>query len=142
MKNLLSIFTPLLLNFGATLLLLGSSLFNIALANNSAEKVLNPIISIILDEKNCVGEIDELLSLEFGDELEVTCDYDLKSIELSLPSNVSLVENSGSIINGHLTFGTNRKIDGKLLNYTLNIGGNASLLNDNFIFDQNKWGVY
>ncbi len=121
--------------------LTGWTLITSASSSESVEKVLPPIISLLLDEENCTGDIEDLLSMEHGDKLSVVCDYDLGAAEVILPPSVVLEDQGGSIKNGQLIFGASSKIDGGLLNYKLTVLGNVSLLNQRFIFDKNKWGI-
>src|SRR5690606_17680351 len=57
-----------------------------------------------------------------------------------LPSDVTLEYDGGDILNGTLNF-NNGKIDGKLLNQTLEIKGTANLLDAIFEFIPKRWDI-
>src|SRR5690606_32903436 len=56
------------------------------------------------------------------------------------PSDITFEYDGGDIINGTLNF-NDGKIDGKLLNQTLEIKGTASLLDATFEFNPKRWDI-
>ncbi len=141
MKKYLLILRSLYLSTTVVSLIAAWSLLNTATAIESAGKPMQAIISLLFDDQSCLGDTEELLSLEQGDQLNVVCNYDLESGEIDLPSGVTLTERGGAIVNGQLRFGIGGTIDGKLLNHTLDVSGDVSLIDQNFEFDKDKWGI-
>ncbi len=83
-----------------------------------------------------------LTMLKVGEEKNIDCIIDLKGNTINLANNVILsYANGGDIINGSINFsGDKSKIDGRLLNSTLSINGEVSLLDDVFVFNPSRWG--
>ncbi len=71
--------------------------------------------------------------------LTINCVLDLKGETINLPTGVELVSDKGQIINGTLNFEANGKIDGELLNSSLTIEGNTTLINETFVFRPSRW---
>lgn len=70
----------------------------------------------------------------------IGCDYDLNGQTISLPENIKIQNNGGNITNGKLIF-NGGLIDGKLLNLSLEIEGDARLIDTDFTFNHSKWGI-
>ena len=89
-------------------------------------------------------EID-LCSIDFNklnvnDTVNVACDFDLQSNTFNFPEGISLIYDGGSIKNATFNFAEGY-VDGKLLNKSLTIEGNAQLTNTSFHFDKNQWDI-
>ncbi len=83
----------------------------------------------------------DLSNIKEDEKVVINCILDLEGRTVTLPKNVTLSFNNGDIINGTLNFLDNGKIDGRLLNYSLNIEGNAELINNEFEFIPTKWNI-
>jgi len=94
----------------------------------------NPAEEIRLCKKFDIG------SIRANSKVRLNCLLDLNGLSYQLPPNVNLLSYGGDIINGTLIF-AGGKIDGKLLNSSIHIGGDVHLSNANFVFDNQRWGV-
>lgn len=70
----------------------------------------------------------------------IGCDLDLNNETITLPENVTIKFDGGSVTNGTLQF-NGGLIDGKLLNIDLNIEGSARLISTDFLFEKEKWNI-
>ncbi|MEM8937770.1 MAG: right-handed parallel beta-helix repeat-containing protein [Bacteroidota bacterium] len=92
------------------------------------------------------GEVNQtpcdfsLASASANSTIDIDCRMDLQGATINLPSNVQLNFTGGEIVNGTLNF-SGGKIDGKLLNSNLNVDGNASLIDTEFLFYPERWDV-
>ncbi|MCK0156855.1 right-handed parallel beta-helix repeat-containing protein [Cellulophaga sp. F20128] len=82
-----------------------------------------------------------LATLAANETLAIECQIDLEGKTVSVPAGVTLIFKGGEIINGSLNFTSAGKIDGDLLNHTLAIKGNASLISETFQFHPSRWDV-
>lgn len=80
-------------------------------------------------------------SLATNETFEVTCVYDLNGETITIPEGVTIAFFGGDIINGTLNFTSSGKIDGELLNYNLEVEGDATLTSETFNFDKNRWNI-
>ncbi len=70
----------------------------------------------------------------------IDCLWDLNGSNITLPKNVNFDFNGGDIINGTLDF-SGGTIDGRLLNYKLNIQGDVTLKDSTFRFYAVRWDI-
>ncbi|WP_445381944.1 right-handed parallel beta-helix repeat-containing protein [Robiginitalea sp. IMCC43444] len=82
----------------------------------------------------------DLSTLESNQTLSIDCSLDLNGQALNLPPNVELVYDGGEIVNGSISF-QGGKIDGKLLNKTLEVSGDVTLLDPEFFFFKERWDI-
>ncbi|MEP3836578.1 MAG: right-handed parallel beta-helix repeat-containing protein [Algibacter sp.] len=72
----------------------------------------------------------------------INCILDLEGQTVTLPNNVYLKYEGGDITNGTINFGASNRIDGELLNYSLNIGGQTPTLSEPiFNFLPERWNL-
>ncbi|MBI9065475.1 MAG: hypothetical protein JEZ14_26050, partial [Marinilabiliaceae bacterium] len=83
----------------------------------------------------------DFTTINENDTLNIACTHDLKGENIFLPSNVVMNYNGGEIINGNLFFEEGGKIDGRLLNHQLEVGGKAKLKSTTFDFEKDKWDM-
>jgi parallel beta-helix repeat protein len=76
-----------------------------------------------------------------GDVVAIDCQLDLAQESVDIPARVTLEYAGGEIINGTLSFESEGVIDGRLLNYTLAIEGDATLQNPEFFFYPARWQI-
>lgn len=133
---------------------------------NYIQKTLKIILSLaIIATTSCAKDEDSLMDLDTGDTIanssstrstvpcafglddikgsstvSIDCVVDLGGKTIDLEPNVNFDFNNGDIINGTLNF-NGGIIDGRLLNNTLTIKGDAQLKADNFEFIPEQWGV-
>lgn len=88
-------------------------------------------------EETC--EID-FLNLSSNDVLNISCDFDLNGQTIVLSENTTLKYDGGSVYNGTFVF-NGGLIDGKLLNFDLQINGSVKLIDTHFIFEKEKWNI-
>ncbi|MGB3776359.1 MAG: hypothetical protein WA951_13965, partial [Leeuwenhoekiella sp.] len=81
-----------------------------------------------------------LADLKANTEKVVSCLIDLQGETISLNENITLIYDGGDIVNGTLIF-TDGKIDGRLLNQSLQVNGDASLTEPTFKFDPSRWDL-
>ena len=93
------------------------------------------------------GTVDTSLPCEFtldnisaDSTVIINCILDLNGEKINLPSNINIVFEGGEIKNGELAF-SGGTIDGPLLNISLEISGDVSLNDPNFIFEQDRWDI-
>ncbi len=82
-----------------------------------------------------------LSNVEEGETISINCLLDLEEKTIMLPKNVTLSYDGGDIINGTLNFSNTGQIDGRLLNSSLKIDGDAQLINTEFEFTPSRWGI-
>lgn len=70
--------------------------------------------------------------------ISIDCTIDLNGAQVSLPSGVTLEYTGGQVINGAITFSDGR-IDGRLLNHTLQVEGDVQLIDPTFQFYGERW---
>ncbi|MDO7171357.1 right-handed parallel beta-helix repeat-containing protein [Mariniflexile sp. AS56] len=121
---------------------------------NSEELFKEPTSEIVLDnetpedtdsttEANASTPCDFTLNnVAANSTIIINCVLDLNGESITLPTNVTVVYEGGSIINGTINFSNGNTIDGDLLNSTLILGGTTPLLKDpTFNFDPKRWGI-
>ncbi len=82
----------------------------------------------------------DLTTISAGETFAVSCDLDLSEETIVLASDVVLEEAGGSIRNGTLEM-DGGAIDGELLNTTVEIEGDTSLISSVFLFRVERWDV-
>jgi len=83
-----------------------------------------------------------LTEIQAGDTVIINCAMNLAEQTITLPENVSIIYEGGSITNGVLNFADNSIISGELLNNTLDISGLIPKLKDPvFSFMPERWGI-
>ncbi|WP_282035630.1 right-handed parallel beta-helix repeat-containing protein [Saccharicrinis aurantiacus] len=81
-------------------------------------------------------------TVEINDTLNIKCSHDLKGEDIIIPSSVVInYYSGGEITNGTLIFNEQGQIDGRLLNYDLEVEGDAKLLNTTFQFNKDNWQI-
>ncbi len=81
----------------------------------------------------------DLKNISPNTKITINCVLDLKGETINLPSGIELAFDKGQIINGTLNFEANGKIDGELLNSSITISGDVSLIKETFIFKPSQW---
>lgn len=117
-------------------------LFAILFALFSCSKDDTPVKKNPEDIENTVTtpcEFD-LSKITENETVIIDCVLDLKGETITLPKNVTFDFKGGDIINGGLVF-SKGKIDGRLLNHTLDVSGEASLKAPVFIFHASRWDM-
>lgn len=82
----------------------------------------------------------DLSNIPSSEKFDVTCDVDLQGQSISLADAVILQRAGGSIFNGTLIM-NNGAIDGELLNTSLTIEGDTSLISPIFAFHIERWDI-
>nr|WP_319398915.1 right-handed parallel beta-helix repeat-containing protein [uncultured Carboxylicivirga sp.] len=81
-------------------------------------------------------------TIEANDTLNIVCNHDLSGETINIPSNVIInYYSGGAITNGTLYFEDNGIIDGRILNYKLNVEGNVKLKSTTFQLNINRWNI-
>ncbi len=93
-----------------------------------------------INEEDITPSDFDFSTIQEGDTIHIGYNHDLNSKSIELPKNVVFQYNGGSIINGHFIFNEG-KIDGRLLNYQLEIEGEATLINSDFTFKKENWSI-
>ncbi len=83
----------------------------------------------------------DLSATAAGETVSLDCIADLEGATVKLPANVALEFAGGDIVNGTLEFGADGIIDGRLLNSSLNLSGDAKLKDTTFEFHPKRWDV-
>ncbi len=104
---------------------------------NKEEEVI-PVDDLDISDTPCDFS---LRALKANETLEIDCKLDLKGESITLKDNVKLVFKGGEIVNGTLNFSGSGKIDGDLLNHTLDVKGEVSLISDVFNFHPSRWDI-
>lgn len=74
--------------------------------------------------------------------LNINCIHDLNGEDINVPSSVVInYYSGGEITNGTLTFSERGEIDGRLLNYDLEVVGDVKLLSTTFQFNKDNWQI-
>ncbi len=81
----------------------------------------------------------DLSAIKENETVLIDCNLNLEGKTINLPKGVTLQFEKGEIKNGTLNFTESGKIDGALLNSSLEIKGNVKLANTTFIFIPEKW---
>ena len=128
-------------------------LFSCSDVENSDIKPNDDIVSDIPDDsappsEEPIEETTQKIYCDFdlskvneGENVVINCKLDLEGKTISLPDNITLSYNNGSIVNGTLLFTATGKIDGRLLNLSLKLEGNAQLINNEFEFIPSLWEI-
>lgn len=95
------------------------------------------VIGLDINTTPCDYTLDSVSS---GQTLKVACQLDLDGKTVNLPSDVTLEYDGGEIINGTINFDSG-KVDGRLLNFNLEIIGNVSLISTTFEFHPERWEI-
>ncbi len=134
MKNI-----PIVLALLFSLLFFNCGDDNNDIVNNEDDDITN-------DDANGDDEIVNISSCDFnlssitsGETIGIDCLLDLDGETIALPSNVTFTYEKGDIINGTLNFIGDSKIDGRLLNSSLNVNGDISLIDKTFTFIPSRW---
>ena len=93
------------------------------------------------DDRSSTPCAFNLSNLNQGDVITIDCLLDLGGQTVNIPNNVTLEFDGGDIINGTLNFAANGKIDTRLLNLSLKINGEATVIANNFIFIPSRWDI-
>ncbi len=91
-----------------------------------------------INSNPCDFSIDDVI--EPNSTFEIDCQIDLEGRTLSLPANFELLYAGGEIINGTLSF-NGGKIDGRLLNYKLEVTGDVQLASTTFQYFPSRWDI-
>lgn len=105
--------------------------------NSLASQKYNTICNSLVLTSDCQSDFP---TLQEGEAFEIDCIYDLGGEVITLPSNVTLNYLGGDIINGELVF-SDGEIDGRLLNHTLEVTGDVSLIDTVFNFYASRWDI-
>lgn len=82
----------------------------------------------------------DLSSITTNSTVTIDCLLDLNGETINLPPNVNFDFDGGDIFNGKLVF-SGGYIDGRLLNYKLEIEGDATLKDPTFNFKTSRWDI-
>ncbi len=98
---------------------------------------VGPIDELEINSTPCEFSLD---TLEADATLELDCQIDLQGAMVVLPRGITLIFNGGEIINGGL-FMNDGKIDGRLLNHSLEVDGTSELIDKTFLFYPDRWNI-
>ncbi|WP_010178373.1 right-handed parallel beta-helix repeat-containing protein [Aquimarina agarilytica] len=73
--------------------------------------------------------------------ITIDCIVNLNGKTIDIPNNTTVIYEGGDVKNGTLNFASNGKIDGELLNASLDLNGDVQLSKDEFEFIPNRWEI-
>ncbi len=83
----------------------------------------------------------DLSTIKENETVLIDCNLNLEGKTINLPKGVTLQFEKGEIKNGTLNFTESGKIDGALLNSSLEIKGKAQLISNEFEFIPSRWEI-
>lgn len=105
--------------------------------SHTVERDIFAAIDIDIKTQLCEFSLNDL---DEGERLSINCIVDLKGEKITLAKDVKLSFDGGDIVNGALIFNGGH-IAGELLNKTLEIEGDAMLINPSFSFNKSRWDI-
>jgi len=127
-------------NIFKTLLITG--LFIISCTQNDDGNVISETIE---EDENTITATEACVLSDFfiqqNSTIIIDCLLDLEGETINVPSGVTFVFEGGDVFNGTLIFSEDGQIAGELLNSSLTVEGDVSMIGDEFQFYPERWDI-